>query len=114
MPRLQFTSDFDPSFLRALSSITAAVCLGASLVATAETWTAITPPTDAFICVATSADGSRVFAVTEAGRLYTSTNSGANWSLNSATNHTWYNLACSADGTHLVAVSVNESLIYLS
>jgi hypothetical protein len=64
--------------------------------------------------VASSADGTRLVAAAEAtqgngsflpGPIYTSTDSGASWTLSGAPSNVWYSVAGSADGTKLVAAA---------
>ena len=64
--------------------------------------------------IAASANGTRLFAVNVGGQIYVSNDSGGTWALNSATNQTWYNVVCSADGTQLIAVSISDSRVYIS
>jgi len=52
--------------------------------------------------VASSADGSKLVAVVDYGDIYTSTDSGTNWTARMTGN--WRAVASSADGTRLVAV----------
>lgn len=79
--------------------------------AVAQTWAQTSAPNDAWVSVASSADGSKLVAAATigngfgTGRIYTSTNSGMTWAVQSnapATN--WTCVASSADGTKLVAV----------
>jgi uncharacterized repeat protein (TIGR01451 family) len=61
---------------------------------------------DKWIFVASSADGTKLAAVSESGLpggVITSTNSGATWITNSVPNLTWNAVALSADGARLVA-----------
>jgi photosystem II stability/assembly factor-like uncharacterized protein len=52
--------------------------------------------------VASSADGAKLFGVTFSGQLYATIDSGTTWVSNAAPNGAWA-IACSADGTKLVA-----------
>jgi hypothetical protein len=64
--------------------------------------------------IASSADGNKlVLAVANGGPIYTSTNSGASWILNTAPIKGWEYVASSADGTKLAAVA-NDGSIYRS
>jgi photosystem II stability/assembly factor-like uncharacterized protein len=45
-----------------------------------------------------------------AGPIYISTNSGADWSVTSAPILNWYSIACSADGTKLVAAAYGRGI----
>ncbi len=73
-----------------------------SPLALTGTWTA----------VAMSSDGMRQVAASSSGELYTSTNTGANWTLR-LTGQLWSGVAMSADGTKIVAVT-NGGSIYQS
>jgi hypothetical protein len=82
--------------------------------------------------VASSADGTKLVAAVFNGPIYTSTNSGTNWtagkinpdfagggsSTDTNINRGWRSVACSADGTKLVAVDNpgggTNGLIYIS
>ncbi|HXB59264.1 MAG TPA: sialidase family protein [Candidatus Acidoferrales bacterium] len=83
------------------------------------TWALPAGPTNFWLgniwsSVASSADGTRLVAAAESsdvnstflpGPIYTSTNSGATWTLSGAPSNVWYSVACSADGTRLVAAA---------
>lgn len=66
----------------------------------------------AWNAVASSADGSKLVAVVGNGQIYTSTDSGANWTAHE-TSRAWRSVASSADGSKLVAV-VQGGQIYTS
>jgi photosystem II stability/assembly factor-like uncharacterized protein len=82
-----------------------------------DTWVTPQEPTNFWVgniwsAVASSADGTKLIAATEAtvgdgsflpGSIYTSTNSGASWIQTGAPSNVWYSVACSADGTNLIA-----------
>ena len=78
-------------------------------------WTAQTnAPSGPWISVASSADGTKLAAVVNGGRIYTSSDSGASWRAQAASPSTyWKSLASSADGTKLVA-AVSGGQIYTS
>jgi hypothetical protein len=64
--------------------------------------------------VASSADGAKLVAGVQYGPIYTSTNSGATWTLASAPGGAdWASVASSADGTRLAAVDTDNT-IYVS
>jgi photosystem II stability/assembly factor-like uncharacterized protein len=65
-----------------------------------------------WVSVASSADGANLVAVANNGFIYTSGDSGANWTQR-ATTQPWISVCSSADGSSLVAV-VNNGLIYSS
>jgi len=79
----------------------------------AQTWTQTSAPTDAWVSVASSVDGSKLVAAstTESGfgtgQIYTSTNSGLTWVIqtNAPATH-WSCVASSADGSKLAAVQI--------
>ncbi|OYZ96060.1 MAG: hypothetical protein B7Y08_06450 [Rhodospirillales bacterium 24-66-33] len=62
--------------------------------------------------VASSDDGTKLVALTDGGRIYTSADSGVTWTAR-ASNRNWWGVASSADGTKLVAV-VNGGQIWTS
>jgi hypothetical protein len=59
--------------------------------------------------VASSADGTKLVAVVQGGRIYTSTDAGINWTARES-NRVWYGVASSADGNKLVAAAFNGQL----
>jgi hypothetical protein len=94
-------------------------------------WMPGTAPNNAWSCVAASADGTRLVAAASVlrsyggavlsgdGLIYRSTNSGTSWYATSAPSDNWKSIACSSDGTRLVAavdisVNTNAGLIYVS
>ncbi len=92
---------------------TAAVLGGLLIIfksASAQTWVQSDAPSNSWLSVASSADGTKLVAVSTliqsgTGQIYTTTNSGLNWTVQTnapATN--WTCVASSADGTKLVAV----------
>ena len=62
--------------------------------------------------VASSGDGTKLVAAVNGGQLYTSTDSGANWTARDS-NRNWQSVASSSDGTKLVA-AVNGGQLYIS
>jgi photosystem II stability/assembly factor-like uncharacterized protein len=82
----------------------------------AQIWTPTSAPTNAWASVAGSADGSKLVAAVNGGGIYTSTNSGATWTLTSALGWPrWTCVASSADGTILAAVSGEaQGNVYIS
>jgi hypothetical protein len=97
------------------SAMTALGCLlGDVNPASAQIWAWTTAPTNQdWYSIASSADGTRLVAVTAAlttpptdGSIYISTNSGATWFIVLASsNVSWAAVASSADGTKLVAAA---------
>ena len=55
------------------------------------------------------ADGTKLVAGLNNGQIYTSTDSGANWTAGPVSGQ-WYSIAASSDGTKLVAVSLNGQI----
>jgi hypothetical protein len=88
------------------------------------TWALTGAPTNNnWVTVASSADGSKLVAVSWYafvsnhiyGCVYTSTNFGMTWTSNNVPDAQWNSVASSADGTKLVAVAVEPGgLIYSS
>ena len=82
--------------------------------ATAQPWVLISggpPPANgsrSWVQVASSADGRRLVAATTAG-ICTSTNSGTNWTLTSASLRSYWSVACSDDGSKLIALAAGDS-----
>ena len=74
---------------------------------TGMTWVSNNVPVANWQSVASSADGTGLAAADFADRvIYTSTNSGADWSqATNAPKEFWYSIALSADGTRLAAVA---------
>jgi hypothetical protein len=87
-----------------------------------KTWAAASAPTNNWVCVACSADGTRLVAAATMtlgpgpgsgyplspdgdGLMYASTDSGATWAPAFALPNLWTSVASSADGTHLVATA---------
>jgi len=108
--------------MKALLSKTIIFCglIAAVNSAFAQTWTQATnAPSNGWTCVASSADGTKLVAVygdNNSGSIYTSTNSGANWThqTNAPTNVEWQGVASSADGVKLVAGATAYGGIYTS
>ena len=80
---------------------------GGNLIA----WAAQTP-TGSWTGTAVSADGTRQVATSASGELYTSTDSGAHWTLR-LTGQPWSGVSTSSDGMKILA-SVNGGALYLS
>ncbi len=62
--------------------------------------------------IASSADGSKLVAAVNNGRLLTSIDAGVTWTQRDSS-RAWYHVACSGDGTRLAAV-VTGGFIYIS
>ena len=84
--------------------------------ALAQTWTQTQAPTNQWTCMASSADGSKLVALTPAEGAWTSTNWGNDWVSNALPSENWASVASSADGTRLAAAMAYPSVgpIYLS
>jgi hypothetical protein len=86
------------------------------------TWYPTTAPTStlaSYGSVSSSADGSRLFAVvagltSTSHAIFASADSGATWYQTAAPNLSWYAVACSADGSKVVATAYNTNVIYTS
>lgn len=73
-------------------------------------WIATTALTNVFWqVIASSADGSKLIAAVYGGPIYISTNSGIGWAATSAPETNWASLACSADGTKMLAVAFPDA-----
>jgi hypothetical protein len=83
--------------------------------APAQTWTLTGAATNSWRAVASSADGTKLVAVTDVtqtnpvptgtGAIYVSTDSGITWTQTSAPGNNWSSVASSADGTKLLALA---------
>jgi hypothetical protein len=76
-----------------------------------QTWTQCNVPSNWWTGITSSADGTKLVAVSAVGQgnlIYSSTNSGSNWTSNNVpdvdVSASWASVASSADGTKLVAV----------
>src|SRR5438093_2991680 len=82
----------------------------------AQTWTPTSAPSNFWVSVCSSADGTRLAAAAGSGGfrawgegvIYVSTNSGVSWALTSAPTQDWACVACSADGIKLAAAVHSE------
>ena len=88
---------------------------GGSVIPAGVTWTAQNSASAYWTAIASSADGTKLVAVSmSGGQIYTSGDSGMTWTLqNSAPRANWQSVASSADGTKLVAI-INQGQIYTS
>jgi Tfp pilus assembly protein FimT len=72
-----------------------------------ETWTKTSAPSNQWMYVASSADGTRLIAVagglSQGGPIYTSMDSGVTWTSNNVPQTNWSAAAISADGCKMVA-----------
>jgi len=76
----------------------------------AQEWTVAS--TADFYCLASTADGGRLFGL--GGNIYTSTNFGNTWSLTGAPFGYYNSVACSADGSTIIASLGNGAGLYVS
>lgn len=76
-------------------------------------WMPTSAPTDSWITVASSGDGTKLVAAASGDFIYTSTNSGSDWTATSAPSNSWAAVATSADGCRLAAAA-NDDGIYFS
>jgi hypothetical protein len=109
LPVISIASSADGTRLLAGTGPTCLGCFSAAFDTSTNsgvTWMA-TSVTSSFAwnAVAASADGSKLVAVNAdgSGLIYTSQDSGATWTTNSALSGNWISVASSADGTKLVA-----------
>jgi photosystem II stability/assembly factor-like uncharacterized protein len=74
-----------------------------------DSWTLTSAPSNSWLSVAMSADGSKIVAVGSSfgdpGPIYTSTDFGVTWTSNNVPQESWWAVASSADGGKLVAAS---------
>ena len=70
---------------------------------------ASTAPSYNWNSIASSSDGTKLAATVLGGNIFTSTNSGANWT-SRASSKNWYGITSSADGTKLAAVVYNGNI----
>lgn len=81
----------------------------------AQTWSITSAPATNWVCLAASADGSRLLAAANGaqntnGVLYLSIDSGTSWVPTLATNFAWASIAISADGNRFAAAPVSGSI----
>jgi len=69
-----------------------------------STWSVSSAPSEIWVSIAASADGTELAAVANGGGIYTSTNAGSTWTATSAPGEGWSSIASSADGAKLAAV----------
>jgi hypothetical protein len=86
-------------------SLTVLIAILAPTRMAAQTWVKTSAPTNYWVSIASSADGSKLAATASFGGIYFSADSGTNWIQTSAPTNDWGNIAMSADGTKLVAAS---------
>jgi len=91
-----------------MQTLLLATCLFAAVqVVSAQTWTQTMAPSNHWVSIASSADGSSLVAAFANGWIYTSTDSGNTWTKTSAPSNDWTSVASSADGIKLVATAYN-------
>jgi photosystem II stability/assembly factor-like uncharacterized protein len=110
--------------LQILATVLACGLFAAIRPASGQIWTQTSAPITNWQAVACSVDGSKIIGAVatydsthingnKPGPIYLSTNSGITWTHSSAPDAMWQSVACSADGTKLVA-SVSLGPIYIS
>ena len=78
-------------------------------------WSKANATSNAWQCVASSADGTKLVAGISGGTIYRSTDSGTNWQATTAPVADWNCIACSSDGSKLAAGQTgSNAVIYLS
>ena len=85
------------------SQLSTAQAQGIGYVWTPQTNGILNNGNQGWYSVASSADGTKLVAGVKGGQIYTSIDSGTNWTAHD-TNRQWYSAASSSDGTKLVAV----------
>jgi photosystem II stability/assembly factor-like uncharacterized protein len=73
-------------------------------------WTAVGPKPLRWKAITSSADGTKLAAAAERGKIYTSTDSGATWTEQGAPTASWNSITSSEDGTKLAAVGSNAQI----
>jgi hypothetical protein len=77
------------------------------------TWTRTSAPSNTWVSVASSANGTKLVAAARdgyPGLIYKSSDSGATWEPTGAPTNWWVSVACSADGTILFAAASADGL----
>jgi hypothetical protein len=78
-------------------------------------WQITTAPTQLWSGIAGSADGTKLLAAANGNLVYISTNSGVTWrAANVPANNEWQAVACSSDGTRMVATTFSQGGIFIS
>lgn len=93
------------------------VLFAAAHSAFAQSWTLTSAPVTNWGGVVSSADGSKISAIAESQKMYTSSNSGATWVTNNEPGGNFVPFSCiasSADGTRLVGGNNNSGEIATS
>jgi hypothetical protein len=88
-----------------LSTVLVLTGLFSGYPARAQNWVLTSAPSVPWSSIASSADGTKLVAVTTPGLIYTSTNAGADWTATTAPKRAWTGIASSADGARLVAIN---------
>jgi hypothetical protein len=95
-----------------LTTAVAGFCF-ATASAFAQQWTLTLAPSNAWTCVAASADLSKIVAAASPGGIYYSHDSGTNWTESDAPTNNWAALASSTNGELITAV-INGGGIWVS
>ncbi len=84
-------------------------------IASAQSWSNTGAPTNAWVAITCSANGSNVVAAaggsSTTGQIYTSTNAGVKWNPTAAPTLHWTPVASSADGARAFHLQKSPSLI---
>ena len=81
--------------------------------ALAQTWTQTSAPTNLiWTSIVSSADGTKLAALSYGSAIYTSTNSGISWTSNATPANLWHSIASSADGNTLAIGPLSYGLPY--
>lgn len=80
----------------------------------AATWNTSLNQTKIWQAIASSADGSKIFAAAYNGNIFTSTDGGANWIEVLDTTHEWQDITISDDGSVGAAIAANGGDVYVS
>lgn len=107
--------------MKTIKTLSLLIALWTGLIpAFAQTWTQTSAPSNDWVSVASSADGSKLVAAAGLanlgdGLIYISTNSGLDWVPTRAPTNDWTAIASSADGVNLIAASSGMSnLVFIS
>jgi hypothetical protein len=101
----------DGKKLMAMSSVVSGNIAGYGSTNGGNSWLSNNlPVANSWIAVASSADGTKLVAVSQKTGIYSSTDSGQTWISNNAPPLIWQAVASSADGTKLFAVVHNGGI----
>ncbi len=112
-------SSADGTKLVAVINIISTSGLGGIYTNNGINWTLTSAPANfhSWDSVASSADGTTIVAAGAQAlthQIYTSMDSGSSWNLASVPNLSWYSVACSTNGTKMVALAWQTNVVYTS